>query len=222
MKVMTIAVHPDDETLGCGGTLLKHARAGDSLHWLLVTAMQPDDYSREAIQTQERQVDAVRSAYPFATLDWLRMPTTRMETQSLNDIIVKMQQSIEIIRPDVVYVPHWADSHSDHRVVFDGALGVLKSFYMLQRGVHRVLACEVISETDAAAPLVRSPFVPNVFVDISDTIDRKIEIFSLYKTEIHADAGPRTLSSIKALARVRGATIGVEHAESFMMVREIL
>lgn len=220
---MAVAVHPDDETLGCGGTLLKHAQAGDSLHWLLVTAMHAkQSYAQEAIENQVRQVKAVEAAYPFKTLDWLRFPTTQMETLSLNEIIVAIQQSIESVRPDIVYVPHWSDSHSDHRVVFDAMLGVLKSFYMLQRGVKRILSCEVISETDAAAPLARFPFTSQVSVDISDTIERKLEIFSLFKSEVHADPGPRSLSAVRALARVRGATIGVPYAESFMMVREIL
>ena len=222
MKVMAIAVHPDDETLGCGGALLKHAKEGASLHWLLITSMHADDFSPEEIEVQEKQVKAVRQAYPFATFHWLRIPTTRVEMVSLNEMITKMQQSVVEVRPDIIYVPHSGDSHSDHRVVFDAALGVFKSFYMLMHGARRVLSCEVISETDAAAPHARMPFVPNVFVDISDTIERKLEIFSLYKTEIHPNFGPRALSSIRAQARTRGATIGVEYAESFMLAREIL
>ena len=88
MKVMAVAVHPDDETLGCGGTLLKHARAGDSLHWLLVTAMRAElDYTEADMKTQEQQVRAVQARYSFATLDWLKFPTTRMELVSLNEII---------------------------------------------------------------------------------------------------------------------------------------
>lgn len=222
MRVMAVAVHPDDETLGCGGALLKHAKEGASLHWLLITAAHPPEYSQAEIDAYERQVEKVREAYPFATFDWLRMPATRMEMISLNEIITQMQKSVVSVRPEIVYIPHSGDSHSDHRVVFDAALGVFKSFYMLMNGVRRVLSCEVISETNSAAPYANAPFVPNVFVDISETFERKLEIFSLYKTEVHANFGPRALSSVRGQARMRGATIGVEYAESFMLVREIL
>ncbi len=221
MKVMAIAVHPDDETLGCGGTLLKHMMAGDSLHWVIATEMNPNDYSSAARARQQQQVDDVYKSYPFSTLDWLRLPTTRIETLSLNGIIGELESSIDRIRPDIVYAPFYGDSHSDHRVIFDALMGILRPTYMLPRGVRKVLSCEVMSETEAATPGVRPAFVPNLFVDISATIERKLELFSLYQTEVHPEPGPRSLSAIRAQARFRGATIGVPYAESFVTLREI-
>jgi LmbE family N-acetylglucosaminyl deacetylase len=92
---------------------------------------------------------------------------------------------------------------------------------MRSLGVSRVLACEVLSETDASPPFAENAFLPNVFVDVSDTLERKLEIMQIYETELHPGFLPRSPSALRAMARFRGATIGVEYAESFMLVREL-
>jgi N-acetylglucosamine malate deacetylase 1 len=149
------------------------------------------------------------------------MPATRMETLPLNDLLKGLRSTVERVRPEIVYVPNPSDAHSDHRVTGNASLAVLKSFYLRSLGVRRVLVCEVISETDAAPPFFSCPFQPNVFVDISDTLDRKIEIFSLFKSEVHTDPLPRSASAIRAQARVRGASVGLAYAETFMLVHEL-
>lgn len=222
MNVLSIAVHPDDETLGCGGTLLGHASAGDELHWLLVTAAHEPDYSPALLTQQANQVLLVEKAYPFDSLNWLKLPTSKLESIPLDTLINSIRQFVERVRPEVVFVPNRSDAHSDHRIVSLAALAVLKPYYMRSLGVQRVLACEVPSETDATAPLVENVFVPNVFVDVSKTLQRKLEIMSLYQTELHSDPLPRGLSAIQALARHRGATVGVEYAEAFMLIREVV
>ncbi len=220
MKVLAVSVHPDDETLGCGGTLLKHSAAGESLHWLIVTSLGEEEHTHEQRVCQEACVQAVREAYPFATLDWLRFPTTRLDTLPLNTIVAAIREVIARVRPQTLFVPNRSDVHSDHRVVFAATAAVMKSFYMQSFGVERILACEVPSETDAAAPLPEHAFLPTVYVDISGTIDRKLEIMSLYGAEMHPEPLPRSGSAIRALARHRGASIGAEYAEAFMLIRE--
>lgn len=222
MKVLSIAVHPDDETLGCGATLLKHAAQGSSLHWLLITSAHERKFSIEQIEKQRSQVMAVKNAYPFETLDWLKLPTTELEMLPLDDLIVAMRRVIDQVRPEIVFIPNRSDVHSDHRVIFQAVSAVLKSFYMQTFGVRKILACETISETDAAFSLPESVFLPNVYVDVSQTFERKLEIMNLYQTELHAGTMPRSLSAIRAQGRCRGATMGVEYAESFMLMREIV
>ena len=97
---------------------------------------------------------------------------------------------------------------------------LLSTFLAL--GVRGILACKVPSETDEALSLVKNAFLPNVFVDVSATFRRKLEIMRVYQTEVHIDPLPRGLSAIQALARYQGATIGVEHAESFMLISELM
>ncbi len=220
--IVAISVHPDDETLGCGATLLKHAAIGDAIHWLLITAATPPGYSKAQIAAQKRQVEIVRAAYPFRKLHWLKLPTTRLETLPLNRIVGAIRAVVERVKPQIMYVPHAGDVHSDHRIVHDAVMAVTKSFYLQRHGISRVLACEVLSETDAAHPASVCPFVPNVLVNVSDTFERKLEIFGLFKSEIQSGFLPRTESAIRALARVRGASIGVQYAEAFMLLREIV
>lgn len=222
VKVMSIAVHPDDETLGCGGALLKHQNGGDSLHWLLVTSAHEPDFTPGQVALQRQQVELVKAAYPFETLDWLKLPTTRLETVPMIDLVNGIRETVKRVRPEMVFVPNSTDAHSDHRVVFLAASAALKSFYLGALGVRRVLAAEVLSETDAALPSAERVFLPNVFVDVSSTLSRKLEIMGLYKTELQPEPLPRTPSAVRALARCRGATMGVEYAEAFMLLRELV
>jgi LmbE family N-acetylglucosaminyl deacetylase len=222
MKVLVIAVHPDDETLGCGGTLLKHASQGAELHWVLVTSMQAPEFTPDQIQVQAEHVHAVCAAYPFQSLTWLKLPSLRLDTLPLADLVLALRAPLAALKPDVVYLPNRSDVHSDHRVVAQAAQAVLKSFYQNALGVTRVLAMEVLSETESAAPWPEQAFLPNVFVDTTGTFARKQEILALYTDELHADPLPRGPSAVAAQARLRGATIGTIHAESFVLLREIL
>ena len=117
---------------------------------------------------------------------------------------------------------HSGDVHTDHHVIFEATLCVLKTFYMRKLGVRRVLCYETLSSTDAAPPQNHRAFLPNVYLDITPYIDKKIEIMALYKTESQPEPLPRSHSAIRALSRFRGAAIGVEYAETFVLIREVL
>ena len=106
--------------------------------------------------------------------------------------------------------------------MFNATLAVLKPIYMEALGVRRVLSYETLSSTEEAPPGIGQAFVPNILSDITPHVDRKIEIMNLYETEIHPDPLPRGPSAIRGLARYRGATRGVEYAEAFMLVRELM
>jgi LmbE family N-acetylglucosaminyl deacetylase len=221
MKILAIAPHPDDETLGCGGTLLKSAAEGAEIHWLLMTAAHEPQFTPAQISQQLRQIEAARQAYPFASLTWLKFPATRLDQVPRGDMVNQVREVVARLRPDTVYVPHRGDIHTDHRDVFLATQAVLKTFYLRAQGVRRVLAYEVPSETDAMVPAAENAFLPTVFVDISATFERKLEIMRMFAAEVHPEPLPRSPSSIRALARHRGATIGVEYAEAFALVREL-
>lgn len=221
-EILVIAVHPDDETLGCGATLLRFAAEGASLNWLIVTSAHKPEYSTTQIALQTRQIKAVRQAYPFKTMQWLKFPTTHLEEIASAELVGRIRKCVEQIRPEVVFVPNCADVHSDHRTVFQAAMSALKPIYMRSFGIKRILACEVPSETEAAPQLQNNAFLPTVFMDVSAIFKRKEKIMALYQSEIHPEPLPRSPSSIRALARYRGATIGVEFAEAFMLIREII
>jgi LmbE family N-acetylglucosaminyl deacetylase len=151
----------------------------------------------------------------------LGFPTAQLDTIGQADLIQKIRNVIAGVRPAIVYLVHNGDVHSDHRAVFDATLSVLKPFHMQALGVRRILSYETLSSTEAAPPMAQRAFVPNVYQDITGYLDRKLAIMALYQTESQSDLFPRGASAIRALARYRGATIGVEYAEAFMLIREI-
>lgn len=221
MKILAISVHPDDETLGCGGTLLKHCAAGGSLFWLIVTRGREPRWSANDIQRKEKEVEQVAAAYDFKQVFRLGFPTVHMDTILLEDVIIRIPGVVREVGPHYVYLKHAGDVHSDHRVVFEASMAVLKPFYMGKLGARRVLSYGTLSSTDAMPPSQGQAFVPNVFSDLTPYMERKLEIMALYPTEVQPCPMPRALGSIPALARFRGATIGIEYAEAFMLIREV-
>lgn len=222
MEVLAISVHPDDETLGCGGTLLRHRGDGHTIHWVIVTQAHSPGWSQESIDRRAGEISAVANCYSMQSVSKLGLPTTQLDVMPLGKIMEGLRKTIQEVRPAVVYLPHYGDVHTDHHMVFLATFSVLKAFYMRSLGVRRVLSYETLSSTEAAPPLTFRAFVPNVYTDITAHIDRKIEVMNLYATESQPDPLPRGPSAIRALGRFRGATVGVEYAEAFMLVREVL
>ncbi|HKG45145.1 MAG TPA: PIG-L deacetylase family protein [Pyrinomonadaceae bacterium] len=221
MRILVIAPHPDDETLGCGGSLLKHKSNGDSLSWLVATRGHEPQWSAEVLEQKEREISAVAAAYGFDNTFRLNFPAIKLDKVPMEEIIAAVRDAVTDAKPDCVYLNHCGDVHSDHRVLFEATMSVLKPFYSGKHGVKRVLSYEVFSSTDAAPVNPARAFLPNVFIDVSEFIETKLEIMALYESELQASPLPRALDSLRALARVRGATIGVEYAEAFMLVREV-
>ena len=220
MRVLIISVHPDDETVGCGGTILKHRDAGGSLFWLIITQAYEPSWPPETIRRKADEVAAVAQVYQFEKIYKLGLHTTRLDTLPQVEIMTGIREVVSEVKPDWVYLVNRSDVHSDHRVVFEATMAVFKPFFK-DFGGTRILCYECLSSTDAAPALPERTFIPNTFSDITPYIDQKIEIMKLYKTEAQPDPLPRGPSAIRALARYRGATIGVEYAEAFVLIREI-
>lgn len=220
-KVLVVAVHPDDETLGCGGTILKHKSQGDEIYWIVVTAPRKGDrssFSDEFIAKRDAMVDAVSQAYGFNETIKLNLPTQMLHTLDLRDIIKKISEVFKRIQPNIIYTMFANDVHSDHRVAFDAVYSCTKSFrYPF---IEKLYMMEALSETEFALSVPAKTFIPNVYVDITDYIDRKLEIMQMYPKEVMAEPYPRSLSSIKAQARLRGSRAGVMYAEAFMLLYE--
>lgn len=222
MKILVIAPHPDDETLGCGGTLLRHKAEGAEMHWIVVTSTFEPQWHADYIEKKSREVDAVASAYAMSSLQKLAFPTTKLDEISMSDLIDGMRKAIENVRPDIVYMIHDGDVHTDHHAVFTAAMSVMKTFYMKKLGIKRILSFETLSSTEAAPAQFYRYFIPSVYVDISEFIDQKLKIMAMYESESQPDPYPRGQSAIRSLARYRGASIGSEYAEAFMLIREII
>lgn len=219
--VLHVTPHADDETLGSGGTLLRHVAEGDAVHWLIVTDLDgAAGYSAAAIERREREIESVAGAYPFAAVHRLRLPDARLDALPLLEVALALREVLAAVRPDTVYLPFRGDAHSDHRVTFDAAAACLRPHRAGR--VRRLLAYETPSETDLALAPGGAAFRPNLFVDVGRWLERKLEILRLYgESELGQHPFPRSESGVRALATLRGAAAGVAAAEAFVLLREI-
>lgn len=220
-SVLAICAHPDDETLGCGGTLLRHRDRGDSIGWVITTRALGPKWSDHDRLRKSREIAGVAEAYNVAKRYELGFPSARLDELPAEDLIVAIHDAVADFRPDTVYVVHGGDVHTDHGAVFTATMSVLKPFHMSRLGVRRVISFETLSSTDAAPFRLGGQFVPNVFTDIGPHLDEKLRVMGLYESEVQPDPMPRGPGAIRALARHRGATVGLEYAEAGMMIREL-
>ena len=218
--VLVIAPHPDDKTLGCGGTLLRHVANGDLVHWMIVTDMQTTyGFSEVQISRRQAEIRKVATAFGFSKVHSLGLPPAKLDTLPIGDLVSSIGEIVKKISPTVVYLPFRGDAHTDHAIVFDAGVSCTKWFRYAS--ILRVLCYETPSETEFCLNPEGARFSPNSFVDITPYIDRKIEIAQMYEGEMGEFPFPRSADALRALAQVRGATCGCHAAESFMVLREI-
>lgn len=220
-RVLVISVHPDDETLGCGGTIIKHKVAGDSINWMIIsgpTTNHPYGFSEELILQRKQEINMVSKLYEFESIVELGFPTQLLHEIDFRDLIIAIDKEIVSLEPEIIYLINRSDVHSDHKIAFNAIYACTKNFR--KPFIERVLMYETLSETEFAPAIRNNAFVPNVFNDITPYLEKKLEVMKLFTTEVMEEPYPRALSTIKALARYRGSRIGVEYAEAFMLLFE--
>ena len=220
-KILVIAVHPDDETLGCGGTLLKHKANGDEIHWLIATDIKESEgYGISTIKKRNKEITKIEDLYGFTSVNKLDLSTTKVDTYSVSVLVSKISSVINKIKPNIIYLPFKGDVHNDHKYIFDAAYSCTKIFR--HPFIKKLYMMETLSETEFSLSTKEDSFVPNVFVDISEFMDKKIELMNIYESEIGKHPFPRSERNMRALATYRGAASGCDYAESFMLLKEII
>ncbi len=218
-KVAIIAPHPDDETLGCGGTILKHIANGDEVFWVIVTGGKDSIiFENVDIKQYSDNINYVAEAYKFTTVIRLELPVVRLDTIPEHSIYDAISSVLKSIKPDIIYIPNLNDVHSDHQIISRIMVSCTKNFRFPY--IKKIYMYETISETDYSASMQNYAFVPNYFVDISEYLEKKIDIMKLFTTEIMPDPYPRSIHAIKGLAAFRGARISVLYAEAFVLLFE--
>ncbi|EKY07763.1 PIG-L family deacetylase [Capnocytophaga sp. Marseille-Q4570] len=219
-KVIVISAHPDDEILGAGGTLLKHKKNGDKIYWLIVTnVLESCGFSKERVCSRQKEIEKISEALGVEKVFLLNYPTMSLSTSTLIEMVPKISKVFTEIEPEIVYCLNRSDAHSDHRITFDAVMACTKSFrYPF---IKQVLMYECISETEFAPQLPEKVFIPNYFVDISSFLEEKLELMKIYESEVGEHPFPRSLRNIEALATYRGASVGVEYAEAFQLIKYI-
>ena len=219
-KVLIIAPHPDDETLGCGGTIIKHKSKGDEIYWLIVTNISVEEgYNENSVKERQVEIDAVSKKYGFKEIFKLDFPTTKLDMIPKAEIIEAISNVVCKVNAELVFVPNKNDVHSDHKITFESVISAIKIFR--SPSIKKILMYETISETEFAPPFQGDTFMPNSFSDISRFIDKKCSIMKIYNSELGNHPFARSIDNIKALSVFRGATAGVKNAEAFAVIKEI-
>lgn len=217
MKALVIAPHPDDEVLGCGGTIAKHAKQGEEVSLCIVTKAYTPDWSEEFIKNRPKEIEKANKILGIRKTFFLDYLTVKLDTipqKELNEAISKV---VNEVKPDILYIPHKGDVNKDHRLVFEASLVATRP---INHKIKKVLSYESLSETEWGQPI--EPFTPNVYIDISDTIKTKIEAMKAYESEIKPYPHPRSLEMINILAKMRGGVVGFDAAEAFILIREVI
>jgi LmbE family N-acetylglucosaminyl deacetylase len=216
-KILVIAPHPDDEVLGCGGTILKHARAGNDVYLCVATKAYTPDWTEDFISNRKREIEKSNEILGIKKTYFLDFPTAKLDTISGKDINEAIGRVIKEVGPETIYIPHSGDLHSDHKIIFHSSLIAARPVY--NESVKKILSYEALSETDWAAP--ENAFNPNIYVDISEMVDDKVRAMQAYQSEVKNYPHSRSLEMIKILAQKRGTEANLKFAEAFLLIREI-
>ena len=224
--ILVLAAHPDDEVLGIGGTIARHAASGDHVHVAIAAegATARDD-TRDA-RARHAGIESLQSAARKAagilgvkSVRFLGFPDNRCDSVDRLEVVKAIEAVVAELRPDTVYVHHCGDVNIDHRILHEAAFTACRP----QPGhpVRRLLSFETPSSTEWAPPNSLPQFLPTVFLDISRHWPAKLAALGAYESEMRPSPHPRSAGAIENLARWRGATAGLEMAEAFMLLREV-
>ncbi len=215
MKILVFAPHNDDEVLGVGGTIAKYAHDGHEVYVCEATSLLANPELVEKIKSEaitSHEILGVKETI------FLEIPVVAIKDTPTIQVNAKFEEVVRKIKPNVAFVPHKGDVHIDHAEVAKAAMVALRPIENPQ--LSEVYAYETLSETEWNTPTVDNAFIPNCFSDISDFIDFKLKAMSCFETQVKKFPHPRSLEALEALSKLRGSTIGVKHAESFMVIRK--
>jgi len=217
MRVLVVAAHADDEVLGPGGTILRHVQAGDEVSVLIACLGKHLSYdtdltaSLHAAATEVGELLSVRLAIG-------RLPDQGLDMISLPDVVEVVDREIRAADAELVYTHHWGDINRDHRILGEATAVATRPY--AAPGVRAVRCFETPSSTEWGAAAGLPPFVPNMFVDVSGTLDAKIHAFSRYHSEVRPAPHPRAPSALADRARYWGSVSGLDAAEPFVVTRD--
>jgi LmbE family N-acetylglucosaminyl deacetylase len=219
-RLLVIAPHPDDEVLGCGGTIARVAAEGGEVHVAVVTRGCPPAFTEEMTQRVRCEAKTAHTCLGVRQTHWLDLPAAQIAQIPHSTVNAALQALLQKVKPDTLLIPFVGDVHMDHQLIF---LSSLVAARPVQSPYPRtIMAYETVSETNWNAPYVTPSFVPNVFIDIEATLDRKLEAASMFGSQIKNFPHERSIETLRALAIVRGTAVHLRAAEAFVLLRNVI
>lgn len=216
-KILVIAPHPDDEVLGCGGTILKYGQQGNEVFLCIVTKAYTPDWSEEFIKNRSKEIKTANGILGIKQTFLLELPTVKLDTVPQKDLNESILKVINKVKPEIIYLPHGGDINKDHRLVFEA--GLVAARPSNKTSIKKIICYETLSET--AEGRVLKEFIPAIYENINKQFKKKVAAMKIYKSEIKKFPHPRSLEMMEIQAKRRGAEAGFNLAEAFMLIREI-
>jgi LmbE family N-acetylglucosaminyl deacetylase len=216
MRIVCLAAHPDDETLGAGGTLLRHAAAGDETALIVATVAYPPRWPADLVHQKRAECLAAAKALRIGQVRFLEFRTMHLNTLPAIELNDALERALAEFQPDVVYAPPCDDLNSDHAALFEAALVATRPTG--RGGVQALYSYEI-------PPTTRfnhgSRWAANTYVEMGDYLEQKLFAMAAYESELREPPHPRSLEGIRLFARERGAAVGLPAAEAHMLVRAL-
>lgn len=223
MNVLCVAAHPDDEVLGVGGTLARHATDGDNVHVCILSdgvTSRYDEGDTPTDEIEERRARAERACDRLgASVSFYGFPDNSFDTAPLLDIVQTIETEITDHDPEVVYTHHYGDLNIDHELTCRATVTATRP--LADTCVRKVYAFETLSATEWSVPKPTNAFQPTTFINVSDQLGAKLDALSVYERELRDPPHPRTVETVRKNAEVWGAKSGVPAAEPFELLRAV-
>lgn len=216
MRILVFAPHNDDEVLGVGGTIAKYAESGHDVYVCEVTSGSDIGLVN---RIKAEALEAHRILGVKETI-FLELPVVALKDTKTYIINKKFRDVVQTIKPQIAFLPHKGDIHIDHQETTKAAMVALRPIENPQ--LSEIYSYETLSETEWNIPTAENAFLPNVYSDISDYLQKKLDAMACFKTQLYQFPHPRSLEAIEALARLRGSTVGLRSAEAFSLIRKVI
>ncbi len=225
-SILVIAAHPDDEILGCGGTIAKHINNGDIVNILIISEGETSRQENRDRSLSEDKLDMLSNSAKNASnvlgvnnLELLNLPDNRLDSLDRLDIIKIIEKKVEKYLPNIIYTHHSGDLNIDHQLINEATITATRP--MPGNKVQTILSFETVSSTEWQFSNKEKVFYPNWFVDISSFWDKKKQALQAYKSEMREWPHPRSIKALEYLNHWRGSQIGTEYAEAFYVLRHL-
>ena len=226
MSILVVAAHPDDEVLGCGASIAKWTEAGEEVHVVILAegvtcrdSVRNPESRIEKLSALEKSAQSAGKTLGVSSVRLLNFPDNRMDSVDRLEVIKIVEEQIKLVKPETVVTHHTGDVNIDHQITHQAVVTACRP--QPRESVRRLLVFEVPSSTEWQPPSSALAFQPNWFEDVSGTINRKLQALEAYSSEMRPWPHSRSMQTVEHLARWRGASVGVEAAEAFMLLREV-